>query len=115
MSHETEFTGGGHEIIRVGDDADAMRPVLDQAIADGRQEADFLVIAIPIEKDLAYYGTSVWHFADDGMPVRANEMFGATLSTISGRQITIRGLAPVQAGEEESTPQLMLLATVHDE
>ena len=110
MSNETATEILGDGVFRVGDDASRLQTIVERAIEGGRLDGDELRIGIPVDEGQAFWGRSEWYVTPDGSATgKANDMFGALLSEITGQDIVINGLAPVDEGSES---QLLILATV---
>ena len=111
MHHEARIEIIDDGVLRAGADAERLQIVVEQAMDKGKLDGDVLRIGIPIEDELAYWGTSEWHFTEDGRTGRANELLAATLSDVTGRDIVIHGFLPMGEGDDT---QLYLMATVRD-
>jgi hypothetical protein len=108
MEATTERIDDG--VFRSGDDTARLQAIVERAIEGGRLDGDELRIGIPVDGDQAFWGRAEWYITPDGSAAgKANEMFGALLSEMTGQDIVIHGLAPV---EEGSDSQLLILATV---
>jgi hypothetical protein len=113
MGHETESPNSDEAVLKAGDDIEKMRSVAQRAIDEGSQHDDGIYIDIPVENDLTYWGTGIWHFTEDGRMGRANQLFSEMLSEATGREIVINGFATRRV-EETGNMQAVLMATVKE-
>ena len=95
------------------DDIEKIKRVAHQAITEGREADGILHASIPVDESMTYWGTSIWHFTEDGRMVRANDLISEVVSGAVGRNVRISGYGQrmnPETGELESR----LHATISD-
>jgi hypothetical protein len=113
MSVGQDTADGGVDFLKVTDDTDRIRTVVQSAIDNGRRDGVLVRFGIPVEPDLSYWGRGEWYIPEDGnMPGRANVLFGVMLSTIMDRTITVSGSMPAEVAEGQESHSLLLATTV---
>jgi hypothetical protein len=113
MSVTSETSGGGDGFLKASDEPERVRTVIQSSIDSGRQDGDLIHFGIPVDSELSCWGTGEWYFPEDGRaPGRANELFGAMLTTVMDREITISGTFPAEVAEGQAPYSLLLASTV---
>ena len=74
-----------------GDSIEKLQQLTQQAVAEGRQDDNKIYISIPVDNDMTYWGTGIWHFTEDGRMERANVLFSEILSVSVNRNVRVNG------------------------
>ncbi|HEY1645470.1 MAG TPA: hypothetical protein VGF75_03725 [Candidatus Saccharimonadales bacterium] len=99
-------------LLKGGDGIEKLQQIAQQAIAESYQDGDKLYIAIPVEDDMTYWGTGIWHFTEEGRMVRANDLFSEMLSTAIDRNVRVGGFT--QRRDETGNTNSVIMAIVSD-
>ncbi|HEY5235850.1 MAG TPA: hypothetical protein VIJ14_06705, partial [Rhabdochlamydiaceae bacterium] len=66
MSKESLTHDGDDGLYKAGDSIEKLQRLALQAVKEGSKDGDTLYISIPVDENMSYFGTGIWHFTEEG-------------------------------------------------